>query len=224
MVYAATEHVFQLLLERNDSLFSPVAGITSAGLYFDILAIALIILGLVVGFLQGSIAWDMTYGNRVRRTNRQSTRLVRMPLFLLLIIVVGLFTVTFDPFDVRAFMARHTSNDTLTGDVASAGAYTSGIRGIVIVSDTCSKQRLATSSLGCVERPYETELAIFQGLRVIKVVTSSGNGEFSAVLGEGEYEIGQLPDSPPRPSLKKVPFRVVPKEFVDVKLRFESGV
>jgi hypothetical protein len=104
----------------------------------------------------------------------------------------------------------------------SAAAINSGVRGLVLLGPTCAAQPIDASP--CVT-PYAATLVILDanGDPVARVV-SGADGRFEVVLAPGDYQIQPENGQDGVPSASPQTVTVVPDEFVEVEIDFDTGI
>jgi hypothetical protein len=104
----------------------------------------------------------------------------------------------------------------------TAVTITSGIRGIVLLGPTCAAQPIDASP--CVT-PYAARLVILDANGdPVATVSSGSDGRFEVKIAPGDYVI--QPESGPDgvPSSSPQSVTVVPDEFVEVEIDFDTGI
>jgi hypothetical protein len=104
----------------------------------------------------------------------------------------------------------------------SSTTASSGVRGTMVIGPTCAAQRVGQD---CADKPYAAEVRVLDSASNQQVATlsSGANGRFEAALSPGRYRIEAVsPESPP--TLEPVEVTVPPHRYVEVMLRFDSGI
>jgi hypothetical protein len=112
----------------------------------------------------------------------------------------------------------------LTGCAGGGSSTTasSGVRGTVLIGPTCAAQRVGQD---CADKPYAAELRVVDPASNQQVATlsSGANGRFEVALSPGRYRI-ESGSSKSLPRAEPVEVTVPPHRYVNVMLRFDSGI
>lgn len=100
----------------------------------------------------------------------------------------------------------------------------SGVRGQALLGPTCPVMRVESP---CPDEPYQTSLTVLSldGQEVTRFDTDA-EGKFEVKLPPGDYILrSDVPAGRPViPSAADVPFTVLPNQFTDVIVSFDSGI
>lgn len=102
-------------------------------------------------------------------------------------------------------------------------SITSGIRGQVLIGPSCP---VAQVDNPCPDQPYQTTLSVLtlDGQEVTRF-SSDAEGKFEVNLPPGDYVLHpDLPAGRPIPSALDVPFTVIPNEFTNIIVTYDSGI
>ncbi len=104
----------------------------------------------------------------------------------------------------------------------SSTASSSGVRGTVMIGPTCAVQRVGQE---CADKPYAAELRVVDSAdnQQVATVSSGANGRFEVALSPGRYRIESANSKSP-PRAEPVEVTVPPHRYVNVSLRFDSGI
>ena len=104
-----------------------------------------------------------------------------------------------------------------------AEALTCGVKGQVLIGPMCPVMR---EGVECPDQPYQTTLAVLNldGQEVTRFDTDA-EGKFQINFPPGDYILHpDLPSGRPIPSAADVPFTVLPNEFTNIIVTFDSGI
>jgi hypothetical protein len=105
----------------------------------------------------------------------------------------------------------------------SPPATGSGVRGQVLIGPSCPVIRIDNP---CPDQPYQANLTVFSldGQKVTRF-SSGADGKFEIQLPPGNYILHpESPDGRPIPSAADVPFTVLPDQFSEVVVTFDSRI
>jgi hypothetical protein len=106
----------------------------------------------------------------------------------------------------------------------SGMASGSGVEGVATIGPTCPKEEVGAE---CPTQPFQTELTIREAAsgEVAATVNSGADGTFRVDLEPGSYVIeGPAPRLDMEPTARPIEFTVEPGTYVQVELRFDSGI
>jgi hypothetical protein len=106
---------------------------------------------------------------------------------------------------------------------ASTDPLTSGVKGQTLIGPACP---VMTVESPCPDEPYQTKLTVFtlDGQEVMRFA-SDAEGKFEVNLPPGDYILHpENPEGRPIPSAADVPFTVIPNEFTNIIVTFDSGI
>jgi hypothetical protein len=100
----------------------------------------------------------------------------------------------------------------------------SGVRGQAVIGPMCPVMRVEDP---CPDEPYQASLTVLSldGQEVMRFTTDA-EGKFEIQLPPGDYVLrSDVPAGKPViPSAADVPFTVLPNQFTDVIVSFDSGI
>jgi hypothetical protein len=100
---------------------------------------------------------------------------------------------------------------------------TSGVKGQALIGPMCPVMQTESP---CPDQPYQTTLIVLtlEGQEVTRIQTDT-EGKFAVNLPPGEYILHPyIPAARPVPSAPDVPFTVVPDQFTNIIVTFDSGI
>ena len=109
-----------------------------------------------------------------------------------------------------------------SGD-ATPAIIGSGIKGQVLIGPACPVMQVESP---CPDQPYQTTLTVLtlDGQEVTRF-SSDAEGKFEVNLPPGDYVLHpDLPAGRPIPSAADVPFTVIPNEFTNIIVTYDSGI
>ena len=111
-----------------------------------------------------------------------------------------------------------------SGGPTGTPSVPSGIRGTVILGPTCPVgDPAATDPVTCLT-PYAAQLVILdERNEVAGRVTSGADGAFEITLAPGDYVITPV-GGDPYPLAQPVAVQVLPGEYVDVQINYDTGI
>ena len=99
----------------------------------------------------------------------------------------------------------------------------SGVKGQALIGPMCP---VIQEGIECPDQPYQTTITVLtlDGQEVMRFDTDA-EGKFQVNLPPGDYILHpDLPAGRPIPSAADVPFTVLPNEFTNVIVTFDSGI
>ena len=117
-------------------------------------------------------------------------------------------------------MMLYACNPTLK---ASTESLTSGVKGQALLGPTCPVMRVENP---CPDAPYQASLTILRldGQEVTRFDTDA-EGKFEVKLPPGDYILHpENPAGRPIQFAADVPFTVLPNEFTNIIVSFDSGI
>ena len=99
----------------------------------------------------------------------------------------------------------------------------SGVKGQALIGPMCPVMQ---EGIECPDQPYQTIITVItlDGQEVMRFDTDA-EGKFQVNLPPGDYILHpDLPAGRPIPSAADVPFTVLPNEFTNVIVTFDSGI
>jgi Prealbumin-like fold domain len=99
----------------------------------------------------------------------------------------------------------------------------SGVKGQVLIGPACPVMRVEDP---CPDQPYQAKITVYSlnGQEVTRFETDK-DGKFAVNLPPGDYILHpKSPDGRPIPSAEDVEFTVLPNEFTEVIVNFDSGI
>lgn len=109
--------------------------------------------------------------------------------------------------------------------ISSGGlpATGSGVRGQALIGPSCPVIRIDNP---CPDQPYKASLTVLSinGQELTRFTTDT-EGKFQIPLPPGDYILHpDLPAGRPLPSAEDIPFTVLPNEFTEIVINFDSGI
>lgn len=108
--------------------------------------------------------------------------------------------------------------------VSSAGGNpNSGIKGQVLIGPMCPVMQVDNP---CPNEPYQANLFVLnlRGEEVLRF-SSDAEGKFEVKLPPGDYILHpESPEGQPIPYAADVPFTIIPNEFTNIIVTFDSGI
>ena len=106
---------------------------------------------------------------------------------------------------------------------SSGGMLTSGVKGQTVIGPACPVMRVDNP---CPDQPYQANLTVLSlDGREVTRFSSDAAGKFEIQLPPGDYILhANLSASRPLPSAEDVPFTVLPNEFTEIVINFDSGI
>jgi hypothetical protein len=104
-----------------------------------------------------------------------------------------------------------------------AEALTSGVKGQALIGPMCP---IMQEGVECPDQPYQITLSVIDldGQKVARFDTDA-EGKFQINLPPGDYILHpDLPAGRPIPSAADVAFTVLPNEFTNIIVTFDSGI
>jgi hypothetical protein len=104
-----------------------------------------------------------------------------------------------------------------------AEPLTSGVKGQVFIGPACPVVQVDNP---CPDQPYQTTLTVFtlDGQEVTRIETDA-EGKFQVNLPPGDYYLHpETPANRPLPTAPDVPFTVLPNEFTNIIVTYDSGI
>jgi hypothetical protein len=105
--------------------------------------------------------------------------------------------------------------------MCSVGLFDSGINGQVSIGPLVPVERPGTTNY----RPYESVITVLdQQGKILKRFRSDSNGHFRLSLKPGTYTL--IPETTSRsyPCAARQTIRVLPREFTEVRITYDTGI
>ncbi len=109
---------------------------------------------------------------------------------------------------------------TTTPPIPKSGEGT--ISGTVTMGPTCPVERIPPDP-NCAPRPYQTSIAVKQGNKIIKTITSNQNGLFSTNLKIGSYELEAM-GAPVFPRCSPTEVKVSLNQSIVANISCDTGI
>ena len=112
------------------------------------------------------------------------------------------------------------------GDSPGPTPIHSGVRGIVLINQTCGVLKPGASPCPPPTlEPYVARLVILDDNgAVVTSVTSAADGRFEVLLAPGDYVIQPVPGGDPLPQAPAVSVTVVDDNYADVEVDYDTEV
>ena len=113
-----------------------------------------------------------------------------------------------------------SDSGTPSGNLPTTG---SGVKGQALIGPACPVMRIDSP---CPDQPYQTTLTVLtlDGQEVARIETDA-EGRFTVNLAPGEYVLHpEKPAGHPLPTAPDVPFTVLPNEFTNIVVTYDSGI
>lgn len=190
---------------------------------FDYVYVVFVVVGIIVGMIQGLQNWEWLYGDRMIIVKRR----IHVRTFILygvLTLVICALAYTTDTLDVRSFFEREKGTSLGLVSQHEKQRSFSSVSGIVLLSVSCEgvgRGREGRSAFDCVQ-PYSALFGVFQGGTIVKTVESTENGVFEVKLSPGQYALRPLPVTERLVSFDPIDFSLAEGEEKRFEVLFES--